>query len=53
MDLSYDHALLYHYVEYKTIESFWAEQLDLPQLRRICFYNDKCDFRVKIAGGMW
>ena len=41
MDWSYDHALLYSYIEYETIESFWTEQVDLPQLWRNLFQQQQ------------
>ena len=53
MDWSYEHAVLYHCVEYKTIESVWTKQLYLPQLQQIFFNNDDCNFRVTIVIGMW
>ena len=42
MHWSYEHVLLYHYIEYKKIELVWIEHFDLPQL----------DFKVTIVVGM-
>ena len=53
MDWSYEHELLYHYVEYKTIESVWTDKLDLPKLKRNFFNNNKCDLKLEIVVGMW
>ena len=52
IDWSYEHALLYCYVEYEMIELIWTQQLDLPQLLWQFFNNDECDFKVTIVVGM-
>ena len=53
MDWSYEHALLYHYVEYETIEFIWTEQFDLTQLWKQFFNNYEYEFNVIIVVGMW
>ena len=41
MDWSYEHTLLYHYIEYKSIEQIWTKQLDLNQLQQQLFQQQR------------
>ena len=51
MDWSCENSRLYHYVEYKMIELVWTEQLDLPQVIKLLFQQQRLWLQSKKING--